>query len=166
MHRAGRVRGGLPKCLPQLEGQLGGRGHVAAVFGDRLEERLVVNLLVGVALLEQGRLLAGQGDDGRGAQPGILQAGGQVGRAHALRHAHAWPMRSAGIAIGHIGGGFFRVRHDPAHAQGFHLHQGLVQDGIHIEDVRDPVALEGFGDEPGSGNGRGRGHYGLVTGLG
>ena len=63
--RPGAARRRLPEGLPDIEGKLfrGIDGDV--VLGHRREEGIVVDLLVGVAVLPQRELLPGNGDDGR-----------------------------------------------------------------------------------------------------
>ena len=120
--RAGRSCGGSAKGLAQVDGQVLRRRDVCAVFGHGRERIDVIHLLVGVALLVDQKLAACQSNDGRAAQIGILQTGGQIDRADGLRHTQAGGALDPCIGIGHIGGGLFTVGLHSLDPQFFHLH--------------------------------------------
>ena len=140
--RSGRAGGGLAEGLPQQVGELLGVVHHRAELGDRGEGLGVLDFLVGVLVLLVAALVAGQGDDRRQAQVGVLQPGGQVGGAHRLRHADARLAGGPGVAVGHVGRSLFAVGDDPLDADEVHLGQRPPQDGRHEEDVGNPVGLE------------------------
>ena len=56
VHRPGATRRRLPEGLPDIEGKLFGGIDGDVVLGDRREKRIVVDLLVGVAILPQREL--------------------------------------------------------------------------------------------------------------
>src|SRR5262245_55609389 len=62
-------------------------------------------------------------------------------------------MGYARIAIGHVGGGLLRMCDHPADAKLLQVHHRLAQNRVHIEDMRDAVALECLGDKSGAGDG-------------
>ena len=76
----------------------------------------VLNFLVGVAVLVGQGPVAGDGDDRREAQEGVLEAGGQVGGADGLGHAHRRAVGGAGVAVGHVNRRLFTVADDALNA--------------------------------------------------
>ena len=136
--------------LAQQQGQLLQGVHLHVVFGHRLIVGPVMDFLIGVAIAVGNLLLPGEGDHRGVGQPGLLQTGGQVARAHGLGQAHRWLAGDAGHAVGHVGGRLFRVGHDALDAHLFQEDQGLAQDRLHIKDMGDAVTFDGLGQDPGS----------------
>ena len=112
----------------------------------------MVDFLIVVAVLLHRRRAAGNGDDGRPGQVGVLQPGGQVGGADVLGHTDAGPMGGPGVPVGHVGGGLLAVGHDAAYAHLLHLYQRLGHHHGHIEGVGHPVRLHRLHHELGSGH--------------
>jgi hypothetical protein len=77
----------------------------------------VRDFLIAVAVLERGLLATGQGHHRTAAEPGVLQAGSEVRGTDRLRHTHPRPAGYPGIAVGHVGGGLFRMGEDPGDAE-------------------------------------------------
>ena len=72
MRRQRLPGGNLPERLPQQMRQLLHRLHLGAVLGNRRERPRVLNFLVGIAVPVHRRAVAGDGDDRRHPQVGIL----------------------------------------------------------------------------------------------
>ena len=161
--RPGRAAHRAAERLPQVHRQHSGVVHAGAVLGDRRERRDVIDLLVGVALLVEPALAAGQRDDRRAGQVRVLQAGRQVGGPDRLGHHQRRAAAHARVAVGHVGGRLLAVGLDGGHAQLAHLQDGGGHDVRHVEDVREAVAVDGLGDEAGAGH---RGHCGVMGSLG
>ena len=117
MGRARRVGQRGAPGMPQQPRQFAGGIDRGRELRHRREQRRVRDFLVGVAVLERRLLVAGQRDDRAAPEPGILQAGGEIGGADRLRHAHAGPAGDAGIAVGHIGRRLFGMRQDRPDAE-------------------------------------------------
>ena len=115
-------------------------------LGHRVELGDVVHFLIGVAIARLRRRAAGDRDDRGAGHVAVAQAGGEIGGADHLRHADAGLAAGARIAVGHVGGRFLAVHHDPADRQVFHLGERLEHEGRHEEDVRDLVALHHLGE--------------------
>ena len=121
-------------------------------LGDRLIERCVVDLLIGVAVAPARRLAACDGEDRRAVQPGVLQPCREIGRADRLRHADANPPGHPGVGVGHVGGSLLRVGQHALDPDLLHLDKGASQDSVHEEDVRHAEVLEGFREVAGAGD--------------
>ena len=120
---------------------------------DRLEGWNVVHLLVDLAELGLGVAPAGHGDDGRMRQIRVAQAGGEIERADHLGHADAGLGRSAGVAVGHVGGGFLAVGVDAFNGGApLHLRERAPQNRRHHEHVADAVAFKHVGETLGAGH--------------
>ena len=135
MGRARRVgQRGAPRMAQQPRQFAGGvdRGRE---FRHRLEQRRVRDFLVGVAVLERRFLMAGQRDDRAAPEPGILQAGSEIGGADRLRHAYARPSGDAGIAVRHIGGRLFGMRQDRPDAEIAELQQRAAHHRFNEKDM-------------------------------
>ena len=152
MYRAGRAGSGFPKGLPQQMRQLFHRVHRHAVFGGGTEGAEMLDFLVGVAVLVGQGPVAGDGDDRGKAQKGVLQAGGEVGRADRLGHADRRAVGGAGVAVGHISRRLFAVGHHPLHTDHFHFGQDAAGNGGNIKDMGQAVPVQGFGYKAGAGH--------------
>ncbi len=130
--RAGHDR---PPGVPQQARQFGGGIHLGGKFGHGGEQRRVRQLLVGVAMLLEGDLPAGQRDDRAAAEIGVLQPGREVGGTHRLREAQAGPAGDARIAVGHVDRGLFRMRQHPGNAEHAELDQRAAEHGIDPEHM-------------------------------
>ena len=80
-------------------------------------------------------------------QERFLEAGGEVCRAHRLRHAHGGPPGRPGVPVRHVRGRLLRMREDTPDAEGLHFDQGLPQDRLDKEDVGDSVPVKGLRDD-------------------
>ena len=147
VRRARRAGGGGAERLAQSDRQQLRGADVGAVLGHRGERLDVVHLLVGVALLADRQLAPGQGDHRRAGQERILQPGGQVDRAHRLRHAQARAAPYPRIGVRHVRGSLLAVGLNTSHLQLLHLHQRARTDERHEEHVVDAVAVGHLGDE-------------------
>ena len=149
---AGSAGGGFAESLAQEVGELFYIVHGHAVFGGGAEGAEVFDFLVGVAVLVGEGTVAGDGDDRGEAEEGVLQAGGEVGGADGLGHTDGGAVGGAGVAVGHVGGGFFAVGDDALDANHFQFSQDAAGDGGDIKDMGEAVAFEGFGYEAGAGH--------------
>jgi hypothetical protein len=122
--------------MAQEPRQLGGRIDRGREFGDGREQRRVGDFLIGVAMLERGLLAPGQRHHRTAPEPCILQTRGEVGGADRLRHAHPRPAPHPGIAVGHVGGGLFRMGEDAGDAEVVEFEQRAAQDRFDEKDVR------------------------------
>ena len=89
VHRPRTARDGDPEGLAHQVGNARDLVHGRVELGHRLEGRHVVQVLIGLAELGVRVAPAGHGDDRGVGEPGVAQAGGEVERAHHLRHADA-----------------------------------------------------------------------------
>ena len=143
VHRARRARHRDPERLPQHVGKPCHIVHGGVEFCHRLEGGHVVHLLIDLAEFGPRLPPAGHGDDRRMGEPGIAQAGGEVERADHLRHADAGLAGGAGIAVGHVGGGFLAMYMQPLDVgAALHLGKAAAQHGRDVEHMGDAVALE------------------------
>ncbi len=158
VNRTRRARCSFSKGLAQQVGQLCRCDNFDVVFGDRRKEGGMPHFLISITVLRQGRLFPGEGHHRREPQIRVLEPGRQIGCSYRLRHTDPGLVGNAGIAIGHVSRGFFRVREDAADSQSFQLHHRFPQHIVHIKDVCHAVSLECFGDESGAGDGMGELH--------
>ena len=117
MSRAWRVGQCCAPGMPQQPRQFGGRIDRRREFGDRSEERCMGDFLITVAVLERRLLAPGQRHYRAAAEPRVLQARGEIGCTHRLRHAHGGLAGDAGVTVGHIGRGFLRMGEDAGDAE-------------------------------------------------
>ena len=150
--RSGPARSGLAEGLAQQKRDLFHAIHVGVELGDRIVEGAVVDLLVGLLVEVVGHPAARDCDDRRPREPGVLQSGGEIGRAHGLRHGDAGAAGDPRVTVRHVGRGLLGMTPDPPDAQFLHLHEGAVQDVGHVEDGPDPVAVQHLRDVPVAGH--------------
>ena len=79
--------------------------------------------------------MAGQCDHRAAAEPGVLQAGSEVGGAYRLRHAHPRPAADPGIAVGHIGRRFLRMSQDRLHPEIAQMEERAAQHRLDEKDM-------------------------------
>ena len=103
----------------------------AVEFGHRVKQRAVINLLIGVAILEGCDMATGDGDHRRMTEVGVLHAGGEIGRPHRLRHADAGPAGDARITVGHVGDAFLGVAEHARNTEVFHFGERTTQHRVH-----------------------------------
>ena len=162
MDGSGGAGGGLAEGLSEGVGNAGNFVHLVAGLDDGQEGGGVVVLLVDVAVAVLGGDGVGHGDDGGLGHEGVGEAGGEVGGADALGHADAWAFGGAGVAVGHVCGGFFAVGDDAADVHVFHFGHDAEEGGGDLEDASEAVGLEELGDVAVAG---GAGHGGLLGGC-
>ena len=141
MGRARRVGECRAPGMAQQPRQLGRRIDRRREFGDRRKQRRVRDFLIAVAVLKRRLLAAGQRYHRGVPEPRVLQSRGEVCRTHRLRHADPRLSRDAGIAVGHIGRGLFRMGEDAGDAEIVELQQCAAHDRLDEKDMRHP----GFG---------------------
>jgi hypothetical protein len=142
--RAGRR---LAEGLPQHVRYLLHEVDAALPLGHRLVQRLVRQLLVGVAVLVLRDVAAREGDHRRVTEVGVLHARSEIRRADGLRHAHAGAAGDARVAIGHVRDGLLGVAEDALDSHVLHLGEHPAQYRVHEEHVRHPVRLQHLREE-------------------
>ena len=148
MHRTLRLAQRQPDRLRQclgdaswLEPQRG--------LGDRLEQGMVVDPHLDAPAELIGIEVAGDRDHWRAVEPGVADAGREIGRTRSERR-DAKPGRAghpAGDIGGKAGGAFMGGEHelDAAHPHGFHQRQHIA--ARDAESALDPVRLERCDDQ-------------------
>ena len=146
MHRARRAGNGGAECLAHHVGKPRDVVDGGVELGHRLERRHVVDLLIDLAELGARLAPAGHGDHRGMGEPGIAQPGGEIERADHLGHADAGLAGGAGIAVGHVGGGFLAMDVQALDVgAALHLDEAAAQHGRNVKDMGDAVALEHVG---------------------
>ena len=139
MRRTRRARHRLAPGLAQQARQVGGVGDIGRELRHRCVERLVREFLIGVAMVVERRLAAGQRDHRAVAQIRVLQPRREVRRADRLREADAGAAGDARIAVGHVGGGLLGVRQHARDAERAKFDQRPPQHRIDEEHMRRAV---------------------------
>ena len=109
MHRPRRARNGNTEGLAQHVGKALDLIDSGIELRHRLEGGNVVDLLVDLLEVGAGITSPCESNDWRMGEPSVAQAGCDIESANDLRRADAGPARGAGIAVGHVGGGFLAV---------------------------------------------------------
>ena len=84
-------------------------------------------------------------------QVGILQTRSEIGRTHRLRHADSDFTGCPGVAVGHVGSPFLRMRQNASYAELLELEQCVAQNRLHEKDIGDAVIMERLGEIAGAG---------------
>ena len=110
----------------------------------------MLDFLVRIAVPVHRRAVSGDGDYRRNAQVGVLQAGGQVGRADGLGKAQARLAGNARVGVGHVRRRFLAVRDDALDANVLHLNEGAADDCGDKENVGYAVLAQRLSEESGA----------------